>query len=73
MKFKGSNHNGGQVEAPKPTTASPNTIVPPASTNGAKFHTPLFDALEQGQSVAMPPSADAPRPVVHPPHDGGKN
>jgi hypothetical protein len=44
-----------------------------ASTNTTKLHTPLFDALEQEASAAMPPTAEAPRPVADPahPHGGG--
>jgi hypothetical protein len=66
--------NGGQVAAPRPSPNGPEwPAVPVASTDAGKLHTPLFDALEQGASVAMPPTAEAPRPVADPehPHGGG--
>jgi hypothetical protein len=71
MKIKKTDHNGGQVNAPKPNNQSDWPATPPASVDGSKYHSTLFDALEQGQSVAMPQTTEAPRPVAHVPHDGG--
>jgi len=68
--------NGGQVAAPKPHPKGPDwPATPPASEDAMQLHTPLFDSLEQGASVAMPPTAEAPRPVADParPHGGGDN